>query len=305
MAAAGGPGSPRESDPCAGAATLPLPQEGQNGQDPPVVFIRGGQVQLAEDVGDVLLDRAGRDDQRAGDGGVGPALGHQAEDLLFSRGEGAERPVLPAGVLSPDQLGDDLAVERGPAPRDALDRADERLDVPHPLLEQVADPALPRVQQLRRVDGLHVLAEDEHAQPRVLLAGLERRADALVGERRRKPDVNDREVRLVPGEDPAQAVGVLRLRHDIDSLVLEQRDDALAQECLVLGDDYSHGSSACTVVPSPGLLTTTRMPSSASTRLRSPERPLPSGSAPPGPSSSISTTSRPLSSNSETLAAAP
>ena len=72
------------------------------------------------------------------------------------------------------------------------------------------------------------------------------------------------------GEDPVQARDVLRLRDDVDSLLAQQRDDALAQQRLVLGDDYSHGSSACTVVPSPGLLRTTRMPSSASTRLRKP-----------------------------------
>ena len=69
------------------------------------------------------------------------------------------------------------------------------------------------------------------------------------------------------GEDAQQAGAVLGLRDDVDPLLAQQRDDPLAQQRLVFGDDYSHGSSACTVVPSPGLLRTTRMPSSASTRL--------------------------------------
>ena len=46
------------------------------------------------------------------------------------------------------------------------------------------------------------------------------------------------------------------------------------------------------VVGPPGGLDTSSVPSSASTRLRSPVRPLPSGLAPPRPSSRISTSSR-------------
>src|SRR5262245_46895310 len=57
---------------------------------------------------------------------------------------------------------------------------------------------------------------------------------------------------------------------------------------------FCTGSSACTSVPQPGALSTRSLPSSVSTRSRRPNRPEPSGSAPPAPSSSISINARPL-----------
>ena len=57
--------------------------------------------------------------------------------------------------------------------------------------------------------------------------------------------------------------------------VLEQRRDPLAHEQVVVGDHDAHGSSAVTVVPSPGGLVTRRRPSSASTRSARPRSPLP------------------------------
>ena len=82
-------------------------------------------------------------------------------------------------------------------------------------------------------------------RPGMALARLDRRAHALVGERRRQPDVDDRQVRLVAGEDPQQARARPRpARRRRSPCLAQQRDDALAQQRLVLGDDYSHGSSA-------------------------------------------------------------
>src|SRR5204863_363346 len=81
--------------------------------------------------------------------------------------------------------------------RDAAYGVDELLHVGDAVLEQVADAAAPVGQQLGRERALDVLREDEHRQARHLHARLERRADALVGERRRQPDVDDADVRLV------------------------------------------------------------------------------------------------------------
>ena len=88
------------------------------------------------------------------------------------------------------------------------------------------------------------------------LARLDRRAHALVGERRREPHVDDRDVGLVAADDPQQPRAVLGLRDDVDVVLAQQRDDPLAQQRLVLGDHDPHGSSARIVVPSPGGLTT-------------------------------------------------
>ena len=81
-------------------------------------------------------------------------------------------------------------------------------------------------------------------------ASFERRADPLVGERRRQPHVADRQIRLVAVDDPQQAGTVVGLGDDLDPVLGQQRDDPLAQQRLILDDDYSHGSTAQTTVPS-------------------------------------------------------
>ena len=107
------------------------------------------------------------------------------------------------------------------------------------------------------------------------LAGLDRGAEALVGERRREADVDDREVGLVAADDPQQALAVLGLGDDVDVVLAQQRDDALAQQREVLGDHDPHGSSAWMVVPRPAGSRPSSVPSSASTRWRRPVSPLP------------------------------
>jgi len=94
------------------------------------------QVELHEDAGDVLLDRAGGDHQRLGDAGVGPALRHEAEHLAFLGGEPGQRVGVPAAG---EQLPYDLGVECGSARGDAPGRLDELVDVGDAVLEQVAD----------------------------------------------------------------------------------------------------------------------------------------------------------------------
>ena len=92
---------------------------------------------------------------------------------------------------------------------------------------------------------------------------------------------------------------VLGLRHDLDALLAQQRDQALAQERLVLDDHHPHGSSARTVVPLPAGLVTSNVPSSASTRWRRPGQPG-AGRARRrrAPRRATSTTSRPSPSDS-------
>ena len=83
-------------------------------------------------------------------------------------------------------------------------------------------------------------------------AGLDRRADALVGEARRQAHVDDRQVGLVAGDDAQQALAVLGLGDDLDLALAQQRDEPFAQQRVVLGDHDPHGSSATIVVPAGG-----------------------------------------------------
>src|SRR4051794_23237403 len=103
-----------------------------------------------------------------------------------------------------------------------------------------------------------------------------RGADPLVRERRRHPDIDDSEVRLVLGYSAAQPLTVLDRRRHLVAGILEQAPETLAQQHLVLGDHDAHGSSTLTVVPAPGRLSIASRPPSAATRSVRPASPEPS-----------------------------
>ena len=147
----------------------------------------------------------------------------------------------PRAVAVAHQRADDLAVERGAAAGDPADRVDERPHLAHALLEQVADAALARCQQLAGVGRLDVLGEHQHGQLRLAAARLERGPDPLVGERRRQAHVADREVGLVALDDPQQPGPVLGLARRPRSRSRQQRDHPLAQQRVVLDDHDPHG----------------------------------------------------------------
>ena len=190
---------------------------------------------------------------------------------------------------------DDDRVERRAAVGDPSDGGDEVVDVADPVLEQVAD-ALGRVgEQLHREAQLDVLREDEHTDRRVSRANLDRRAEPLVGVSRGQADVDDRDVGRVAAQLAQEIVGVPHCAKRRTRLVEEPRD-TLAQKNAVLGDRYAHGISALTRVPPPCGVQTRSRPPSASTRSASPRRPVArSLSAPPTPSSAISTRGSPSS----------
>jgi hypothetical protein len=86
------------------------------GEDPAVVACLRFRRELAEDAG------------------VGPAFGHQREDLALARGQARQ-----AGAARAEELADYLRVEGGAAARDAFQRGDEFRDVRDAVLEEVAD----------------------------------------------------------------------------------------------------------------------------------------------------------------------
>jgi len=58
--------------------------EGQYGENPAVVLGRGGQLELGEDAGHVLLHRPACDHERFGDCLVAASLGHQFQDVVLA-----------------------------------------------------------------------------------------------------------------------------------------------------------------------------------------------------------------------------
>jgi hypothetical protein len=67
-----------------------------------------GHVELGEDVGHVVADRLGAEDQAAGDGLVVQAPGDEVEDVVLPLGQLGERPAGRAAAAGEGQLGDGL-----------------------------------------------------------------------------------------------------------------------------------------------------------------------------------------------------
>ena len=152
----------------------------------------------------------------------------------------------------------------------------------HPVLEQVTDPAGPVGEQFAGVKLLDVLRQHQDRQPRYLPPGRQRRAQPLVGEGRREPDIDDRDIRALADQRSQQCGPIADRGHDVTSVRLEQPCDALPQEEQVFGDDNAHGTSITTMVGPPAGLLTARMPSNVATRRSTPSSPVPlAGSAPP------------------------
>ena len=200
-----------------------------------MVVLGVGQVELAEDAGDVLLRGALADHERRGDPDVGLALGHRGEHLALARRQRRQPVVAPA---ADHQLGDHLGVERRPAGRHARERVHELAHVRDAVLEQVADAAAAVREQLARVLALDVLAEHEDRGPRHAPSRLDRGPQALVALGRRHADVDDGHVRPVLDDRVDEGRPVADLRHHRCPGVLEQADQALAQQHGVLGDHH-------------------------------------------------------------------
>ncbi len=173
----------------------------------------------------MLLDRADREHEGLRDPRVRTALGHEPEHLELARRQPLERPVSPAR----EELRDDLGIERGASLGDPADRVDEVADVHDPVLQQVPDATAPVREELGRVRLLDVLRDDEDRGLRCTPPRLDRGADALVPERRREPDVDDRDVGLLRRDDSEQRVGVLDCRNHLEPAVSQEPREAVAE----------------------------------------------------------------------------
>ena len=127
------------------------------------------------------------------------------------------------------------------------------------------------------------------------LADLERGLEALVVVRRRQPDVDDRHVGREAAHLDEEVLGVLAPGDDVEVGLLEQPGQPFAQQHAVLGDRYAHGISAWTRVPPPsGSRLEVDRPEPRPDRRGRAGRSRARVSAPPTPSSVISTSRKPF-----------
>src|SRR5690348_4694785 len=97
--------------------------------------------------------------------------------------------------------------------------------------------------------------------------------EPLVAHRRRHPDVDDCDVGPVPPDLGEELVGGARLGGDLDAGSGQHARQAFTKDGRVVGQHYAHGSSAWMVVPCPGRLAISTLPSRAWMRSVSPRRP--------------------------------
>ena len=144
--------------------------------------------------------------------------------------------------LGGDERLDDLRVQHRPAGRDRLDRRHQLGAIVDALLEQIGAALGAGLQQRQRVGGLGVVAEDDDADPGVGLAQQPGHADALVGARRRHPDVGHHHVGAL-GVDRGQQRGQVATRGDHAHRGLGGQDlpDALADDQAVIGQGDGDG----------------------------------------------------------------
>src|SRR4051812_3553450 len=259
----------------------------QHGEDSTRVASRRGEPQLAEDRRDVLLDRSKRDHELVRDSLIRSSFGHEGEHIPFTRRQFGEWILT---SLPREQCRDDDRIEGRATCCNSFDGADELVEIADPIFQQVADALGGIREQLHRKSELDVLRQHEDAHRWMARSDLERRAQALVVVCRWQPDVDDRDVHTIVSNFDQQVVGIATWRAHVEPRLSQKARHALAQQHAVLGDRYPHGISAFTRVPPPCGVQTLSRPPSDSTRSASPRRPEPvSVSAPPIPSSTIST----------------
>ncbi len=151
--------------------------------------------QLGEDRVDVLLDARRRDVERVRDRRIGLALGHLAQHLHLTGGERLEQG--PRGLLpTPQQALDDLRIDDRSPRSDFAQGSQELVQFAHPILEKVGEPGRAVAEQFERVQGVHILGEDDDAHVRMPGADLVGGLDPLHLMGRRHADVGDDRIRV-------------------------------------------------------------------------------------------------------------
>ncbi|BDZ49452.1 hypothetical protein GCM10025867_16930 [Frondihabitans sucicola] len=187
----------------------------------------------------MLLDRGDCEVEARRDALIGVPLRHERQHLDLARRQGRQR-VVPSG----QQVADDLLVDDRAARDDPFDGVLKLVERRHPVFQQVADPRGPRVEEVGRVVGLRVLAEQQDSDGRVRALDRDTGPDALVSEGRRHPDVEDGEVGFGRAEIGHQRLGVAVGADDVVARLLEETGDTLAEENGVVGQDDARNAGS-------------------------------------------------------------
>jgi hypothetical protein len=107
----------------------------------------------------VLFGGANGDVQRCRDGGVRLTLGHQLQHLALARGQLVE---CAAPMRAHQDLRHHFRIEHGAATADHLNGVQERRDICHAILQQVAESLCVRGDQVRSVALLDVVRQHQH-----------------------------------------------------------------------------------------------------------------------------------------------
>src|SRR5262249_7704599 len=149
----------------------------------------------------------------------------------------------------------------------------------------------PAGEQLGGVSLLDVLRQDKHSHVWPRAAHDQRGPQPFVGEGRRHAHIHYDHVGLMLADLPEKLFRLSGCRYDVVACLGEQPGQALAQQDRILGNHDAHGSSTSTSVGPPAGLRTSSVPSTPATRAARPDSPCPDGSAPPIPSSRITSVS--------------
>ncbi|MNW58782.1 hypothetical protein D3C74_366650 [compost metagenome] len=168
---------------------------------------------------------------------------HELEHLALARRQPSQAVVEARGA---HELAHDLGVQDRLSCRDPGQRVEELAHVRDPVLEEVAHAFRAACEQVAHEARLDVLREQQHPEPGRGLPQGQGRAQPLVGEGRGHADVDDDDVgQLAQDREPPdlrdQRVPVPDRRDHLVAAAREQRDEPVAQDDGVLGDDEPHG----------------------------------------------------------------
>ena len=193
------------------------------------------EVELGHDAAAVALDRLDTEVERAGDLGAGAALADELEDLALARRERAVRGGLLFGLGVAEEDLRDGGAQEGLSRGHGANGEDEIGEAG--ALEEVAGGA-------RADSGAHVLLgrvhrEDEDGCLGGLLLDAAGRVDAVEARHR---EIHQDDVGAEAHGSGEGLVAVGRLTDDLDAaLGREERDEALADDCVIFGDEDADG----------------------------------------------------------------
>jgi len=110
----------------------------EHGEDAPVVVSRREEIELGEDVGDVLFDRAVTYYKRGSDSRIGAPFSHERENIKFARSERFGK--CGSMFARAYDLADDIGIEGSASARHSGQGIHEFCDVGDTVFQKVTNP---------------------------------------------------------------------------------------------------------------------------------------------------------------------